>query len=145
MKPPEEAREPETWHPSDVLQDVQAAEERGAASPFTCPECSGTLWETGNGGDLIRFQCRVGHAYSPRSMLAEQGHSLERALWVALRMMEENVAISRRIVSHASERGRTLLAKHFAERAREVEEHASTLKAVLLSFPPEEQPESDSP
>src|SRR5262249_53965069 len=35
---------------------------------LTCPDCRGTIWEVprGNGNE---FRCRVGHAYSPKSML----------------------------------------------------------------------------
>ena len=41
------------------------------SSGLTCPECSGALWEVKQ-GDLIQYRCRVGHAYSLDSMLAEQ-------------------------------------------------------------------------
>ena len=44
----------------------------GPPSGFTCPECHGPLWETSE-GDLVRYRCRVGHAYSEDSMMLEQG------------------------------------------------------------------------
>jgi two-component system chemotaxis response regulator CheB len=55
----------------------------GPASGFTCPECNGALWELEEGG-LLRYRCRVGHAYSEEAMVQEQGSAVEAALWAAL-------------------------------------------------------------
>ena len=41
----------------------------GTASGFTCPECHGALWELQEDG-LLRFRCRVGHAFSAESLLS---------------------------------------------------------------------------
>src|SRR5262249_3049869 len=54
----------------------------GKPSMFTCPDCSGTLWEVQD-GDLLRSRCRVGHAFSPESMRAGYTDSVEGALWAA--------------------------------------------------------------
>jgi len=48
----------------------------------------GYLWELRD-GDLTRFRCRVGHAFSIESMDAKQAEMLESALWAALRALEE--------------------------------------------------------
>src|SRR4051812_28114126 len=42
----------------------------GPPSPYTCPECHGTLLQMKTGG-LLRFRCHTGHAYTLSSLLAE--------------------------------------------------------------------------
>ena len=65
-----------------------------------CPECGGPLWEREE-GPLVRFACRVGHVYSPESLVSEQGKALEAALWTALRGLEERADLYRRMARRA--------------------------------------------
>lgn len=102
----------------------------GTPSAFACPECHGTLWELRD-DDLIRFRCRVGHAYSPESLLAEHGKSLEAALWAALRALEEAAALSRRMAAQARQRQHFALLRRYEIRAVEQEENAAVLRQVL--------------
>jgi two-component system chemotaxis response regulator CheB len=51
----------------------------GTPSEWPCPDCDGVLWEVDDGAAL-RFRCRVGHAWSARSLLDAQGHATEAAL-----------------------------------------------------------------
>src|SRR4051812_3226672 len=85
------------------------------------------LWEV-NGS---QFRCRVGHSFSVSRLLDAQDEELERALWAAVRSMEESGSLSRRLAEGAGLRSQRLTAKHFLERAREKEQHASVLRAVL--------------
>ncbi|MEY4577436.1 MAG: hypothetical protein RL701_2139, partial [Pseudomonadota bacterium] len=41
----------------------------GVPSAFACPDCHGVLWEL-HEGKLVRYRCRVGHAYLPQSLAA---------------------------------------------------------------------------
>jgi two-component system, chemotaxis family, protein-glutamate methylesterase/glutaminase len=118
-----------TLEPDIMEEDAKYSSE---PSPFTCPECHGTLWELVD-GDLVRYRCRVGHTYSADSMTVEQAHSTERALWAALRSLEEKAALARRLEAAASTRQHGVIARRFAERAHEAEEHAETLRRLILT------------
>jgi two-component system chemotaxis response regulator CheB len=47
----------------------------GKPSGLGCPDCGGALWEVED-GQLIRYRCRVGHAYAPETLSAKQLESL---------------------------------------------------------------------
>jgi two-component system, chemotaxis family, protein-glutamate methylesterase/glutaminase len=79
-----------------AAQEEGEAGDFGEATGLTCPECGGSIWEVGEGAAL-RYRCRVGHAYSPTTMLAAQGGQLEAALWVAVRSLEERTDLLRRL------------------------------------------------
>jgi two-component system chemotaxis response regulator CheB len=107
----------------------------GTPSAFSCPECGGVLWEL-NDGELIRFRCRTGHAYSPESMVAGQSDRLEEALWVALKTLEESLSLSRRLEHQARESGQPLAAARFFERARDAEQRIVLIRQALISDAP---------
>lgn len=102
----------------------------GQPSVFSCPECGGVLWEIQD-GSLTRFRCRTGHAFAPESMLAEQSNSLERALWFALKTLEERANLTRDMTQQAYGQGHNVLAQNFEERMKEAEKHAATLRSIL--------------
>jgi two-component system chemotaxis response regulator CheB len=98
------------------------AERLGPPSPFSCPECNGVLYEVRNGLPM-RFRCRVGHAYSAKSLIADQAASLEAALWTALRVLEENAALAARMAERsANQRTAAYLHKVAADRRSRAED-----------------------
>jgi two-component system chemotaxis response regulator CheB len=104
----------------------------GKPSVFTCPECHGTLWEADEGG-VLRFRCRVGHVYSPDSMLSAQTDEVDRALWVALRTLEERAALAYRLAERARARQQPWVEQAFGRRAREAEREARQIRRLLRS------------
>ena len=113
----------------------------GHVSGFTCPECSGALWEHDEGG-ILRYRCRVGHAYSEESMLAEQGTALEAGLWSALRALEERVAFCTRLSTRFRHRGSPAAAARYERQAEEARDQARLVRQAveLLSPVGEAQP-----
>ena len=107
---------------------------------FACPECDGALHEEGN-GEHVHFRCHVGHAYSPASLVAEQSDRLERAMWTALRCLEENAALARRMATHAKNGRNFLSARRFEKRASDLERELLVVREALekLSPPPPAQ------
>lgn len=125
----------EMEYESDIAElDNSALEGRhvGQPSVFACPECGGTLWEV-HDEDLIRFRCRVGHAYSPQTLLAHQSDALEEAFWVALRALEEQAALAHRLAHRAKERGNERVVANFEEQEKAAKEHAQIVRDVLLN------------
>lgn len=102
-----------------------------APSPFSCPECGGVLWEHTD-ENAARYRCRVGHAFSPDTLLAQQSEALESALWAALRALEEKASLSRRLQRRAIENRHTLLAERFGAQMREAEKRATLVRHALL-------------
>src|ERR671913_852875 len=122
------AMEPDRGHEQLALG---GPDRPGEVSVFTCPECSGTLWESEE-SNILRFRCRVGHVYTQESMLAAQVDSVDRALWTALRALEERAALSRKLAERARARQHRWVANAFEQRAIATEDQAALVKRVLL-------------
>lgn len=104
----------------------------GEPSPYSCPECGGVLWELKD-GELLRFRCRVGHAYTNETLTTEQALVVEHALWSALRALEEQAAVRRRMAERAMSKGRNSLSERFQDRARELEKQAQQVRNLVLA------------
>jgi two-component system chemotaxis response regulator CheB len=120
------------------LVRLNRGEYPGAPSSYTCPECSGCLWEI-HDGELLRYRCRVGHAYTVESLLAGQAGAVEAALWAALRALEEKASLAHRLLEQFNARGHQLAAVRFAEQEADARERAAVIRRALLvddeSFP----------
>lgn len=115
---------------AEVSLAIHPGDRPGEPSVFSCPECHGTLWEVDDGG-LLRFRCRVGHVYSPDSMLAAQTDEVDRALWTALRTLEERAALAHKLAERGRSREQHWVDKAFTERANEAEREAAQIRALL--------------
>jgi len=104
----------------------------GEPSPYSCPECGGVLWEIKD-GELMRFRCRVGHAYTSETLTTEQALTVEHALWSALRALEEQAAVRRRMAERAVLNGKDIMAERYRQRARELDAHAQHVRNLVLA------------
>lgn len=109
-----------------------AFEERIDEAPagIGCPDCGGTLWERKE-GELVRYRCRVGHAYSDEALLAAQTEALEEALWTALRALEETSEQAGRIADRMERRGHDHLATRFTRQARDAARRATIVRSAI--------------
>lgn len=112
-------------------EEAHARHERpGRPAGVACPDCGGAMFEL-NHETMVRFRCRVGHAWSPESLITRQVADTEAALWTAIRTMEEEAAVQRRL----AERATGLAAARHAERAAEAEFSAAAIRALLREGP----------
>lgn len=125
-----EARIAEQKMEADEL--IASVERIGRVSKLTCPDCHGALWEI-NDEEMLRYRCHVGHAFSAESLSEGQSEMLEVALWSAVRALEEQMMLAKRIVVRARNANHKRAATLFERRAREAEEHSSTIRQLLLS------------
>lgn len=112
------------------MADITTDELGGEPAGFGCPSCHGALYEL-PGVPAPRFRCRVGHAWSPESLLDQQGAALEGALWMALRSLEEKAALSRRMAQAARQRGSGWVAERFDEAGVENENASRTIRNLI--------------
>lgn len=117
------------------VEQMESNDRPGTSSPYSCPDCGGVLWEIDDSG-LLRFRCRVGHAFSMESMLAEQSAGTERALWMALKTLEERASLLRRMIKNAQRNTNVHLIARFSEELHQAEEGAAHIRKVLLGNPP---------
>jgi two-component system, chemotaxis family, protein-glutamate methylesterase/glutaminase len=103
----------------------------GRRSVLACPDCHGVMWEIEE-GDLIRYRCHEGHAYSAELMSLALDDNVRRAFASALRALEERVALARKLEEQASASGRHLSARSWAEKVREFEEEARIIRDSIM-------------
>jgi two-component system, chemotaxis family, protein-glutamate methylesterase/glutaminase len=116
----------------EIAEMTTQAIPSGVPAVWACPECGGTLWEL-HEGNLMRFRCRVGHAFSAQSLLVEQSEQIEDAFWAALRALEESASLARRMAEHAQDRGQNHVAQRFQDQAANAEARADVVRKVIES------------
>jgi two-component system chemotaxis response regulator CheB len=114
-----------------TMQETEE-EHPGEPSPYSCPDCGGVLWELKD-GEMLRFCCRVGHAYTGETLTTEQAMVVEHALWSALRALEEQAAVRRRMADRAERDGRPNIAARNQEQARQLEKQAQEIRNLVLA------------
>lgn len=99
-------------------------------SGFTCPSCQGVLFEL-DGEPAPRYRCRVGHAWSPASLAAELSAAVDQALWVAVRTLEENIAMNLRLAEVAEHRERHRAGGLYRQRYETSKAEAKRLRQLI--------------
>ena len=99
---------------------------------YTCPDCGGALWELKD-GNLIRYECHVGHVYTADGFEARNEEELESALWTALRALEERAALKRRMGARMLENGLIGLSDSYEAQAQEIETRADVIRNILVN------------
>ncbi len=104
----------------------------GKLSPYTCPECHGMLLQLKE-GNLIRFRCHTGHAYSLNSLLAEVTECIEASLWSTLRGIEESEMLMSHMAEHLREANDGEMAERFLQKAEEAHRRSDLVRQAVMS------------
>ncbi|MEU7812680.1 chemotaxis protein CheB [Pseudonocardia sp. NPDC049154] len=124
---------------ADIADAVRGTGPRvglGEPSPLSCPDCDGVLFRL-EGEPFPRFRCRVGHAWSPGSLAAEQPDGVEVVLWAALQALEEKAALQRWLADTAAATNRTHTARSHRHNAERTGSEAALLRRMLTRDLPE--------
>ncbi|HEX4063604.1 MAG TPA: chemotaxis protein CheB [Streptosporangiaceae bacterium] len=102
----------------------------GEWSGLTCPECGGPLHYS-TAVRPGRYECRVGHGWSPASLLNGHAAAVEQALWVATLRLDERNRLTQHMADEADKRGHLHSAAGFREAARQAGDALVTIRGLL--------------
>jgi two-component system chemotaxis response regulator CheB len=102
----------------------------GRPAAMTCPDCNGAMFELDE-GNVIRYRCRVGHAWSPQTLLLQHGESAETALWAAIRTLEEKAALHRNLAERRAGNDAPVSRRYHSERAEEAQASAAVIRDLV--------------
>jgi two-component system, chemotaxis family, protein-glutamate methylesterase/glutaminase len=111
-----------------VVGTIEQVNQLGHPAPLTCPDCGGSLWEL-KAGNVLRYRCHTGHAFTAQALLDCSRQQLEESLWVALRQMEER----RNLLGSMAARGDGPFSVQQQERIAEIKVHINRLREFLLN------------
>ncbi|HEX8561763.1 MAG TPA: chemotaxis protein CheB [Flavobacterium sp.] len=103
----------------------------GELSPFTCPECQGVLSKITE-GELTRFRCHTGHAFSVDTLLSIITEKIESNLYTALSGIEESMLLLNHIGDHLAEINHPKLAALYFKKAKDAEGRANMMRNTVM-------------
>jgi two-component system, chemotaxis family, protein-glutamate methylesterase/glutaminase len=102
----------------------------GRRSTLTCPDCNGVMWEIDE-GEIVRYRCHQGHAYTSDVMAVALDESLRHALGSAVRGLEERIALFQKLRHQAKDHASPLAARNWADKASELEREAQVIRESI--------------
>jgi two-component system chemotaxis response regulator CheB len=102
----------------------------GRRSPLACPDCHGVMWEIDE-GELVRYRCHVGHAYTAELMNMAIDENLRRGLASALRALEERRELAHKLQKQAEHNNQRMLAASWSERCEEAQRELDVVRDAV--------------
>jgi two-component system chemotaxis response regulator CheB len=135
-----EAAGPRTETPQDIRTEVEIALGRRSDSEvlakfshpvaLSCPACGGVMSQIARRPPL-RFRCQVGHSYTAEALATEKEGTVDEAVRVALRIMEERAVLTSKMADDARRSGRDAAANSYDQRVNESRAYAETLRQAI--------------
>jgi two-component system chemotaxis response regulator CheB len=126
--------------PEDIVSEVEIALGRRSDSEvlakfsdpvgLSCPACGGVLSQIRRWPPL-RFRCQVGHSYTAEALEAEKEGTVDEAIRVALRILEERAVLTQKMADDARQAGRSAAAASYEQRMNESRAYAATLRQAI--------------
>ncbi|MBV9942727.1 MAG: chemotaxis protein CheB [Solirubrobacterales bacterium] len=116
--------------PDARAKDPEPDPPAGEKARVICPECGGVLTERPEAG-VLQWQCRVGHRYSPDTLVDLQADDVEGALWAAIRTLADRAVLLERMARQSEERGQPRSARRFRRQAEAASEQAEIVRQAL--------------
>ncbi len=113
----------------EFLENVEAI---GTRTTYTCPECNGSIWQIDK-SEPLRFRCHTGHSFTADTFLAEQTLNLEKALWSAIRIMEDKVMFFRQMSERMGSYNLQSAAAKYEEHAKSLDAEVSLIRDIILN------------
>jgi two-component system chemotaxis response regulator CheB len=113
--------------PPDLIRDPPPNDRQIALS---CPECGGALYEEKSGA-MAHFMCHVGHSFSPESLSEIHKEALERALWQAMRTLNERITLHQQFIRRQRNAGEETLLKRFEDSLASAERDVELLRDII--------------
>ncbi|MCF0062837.1 chemotaxis protein CheB [Dyadobacter chenwenxiniae] len=103
----------------------------GQLSPYACPECHGvlTLLKDGN---ISRFRCHTGHAYSADALLDAITEKIEDSLYSAIRGVDESMLLLNHIGDHFAEANHKRLAAQYFQKAQLAQQRSELVRQAVM-------------
>ncbi len=98
----------------------------------TCPECRGPMTEVRHEGQMVDYECLVGHRYSAVGLLKAHAETQERMLWAAVVALEE----SSKLVEAVAGELPPGLVERLREQAQEKARQAQQIRELLQQLEP---------
>lgn len=126
--------------PEGIVSEVEIALGRRSDSEIlakfsdpvamSCPACGGVLSQIRRWPPL-RFRCQVGHSYTAEALETEKEGTVDEAIRVALRIVEERAVLTQKMADDARQSGRGAAAASYEQRMNESRAYAETLRQAI--------------
>jgi two-component system chemotaxis response regulator CheB len=83
---------------------------------------------------MVQYDCLIGHRWSTASLEAFQRTEVEASLWAAMRALEEQAVLNRRLADRSARDRRARATASFADAARVARQQAEVLRAVVKAI-----------
>ena len=128
--------------PEEIMADVKVSEhilpggpqmeDMGEITPYTCPDCGGSMWNVKN-EPMGRLMCHTGHSFTMNSFLNSQSEVIENSLWEVIRFIQERIKVIEMIAEKDIENGRVNSARDYQKKTGELNYHLRVLREFIVS------------